>query len=161
MDAYFTTVTWSRDDTREQLVLLRTRIAQTNISSCPLDLFVRLKPVSIFGGLSTIIIEQVTGETGPLMNTWREGKYKIFQIIIQINPNILLKFLSAHSFNKACSFSTCLELVPVKVHEYRQKYSYIVCFCQIVRGTFLNRPASSTCPEWVLGLSREKSTQLP
>ena len=73
-DAYFTRVTWSRDDMREQLVLLRTRIAQTNISSCPLDLFVRLKPVSIFGGLSTIIIEQVTGETGPLMTVWREGK---------------------------------------------------------------------------------------
>lgn len=34
---------------------------------------------------------------------------------------ILLKYRSAHFFNNAYSFSTCLELVPRKVHEmYRQ-----------------------------------------
>ena len=41
---FYHTVTRSRDDTRDQLASpLRTCIAQTNFSSCPIDLFVRLE----------------------------------------------------------------------------------------------------------------------
>ena len=102
--------------------------------------FNHLRPASIFGGLSTIIIEQVNRRDRST-NDRLEGR-KISNIYKNQSTVPLCTFLQ----NKACSY-TCLELIRVKVREMHGLENIVGLFLSnCARHTFLNQPGFKYVP---------------
>ena len=112
---FYHTVTRSRDDTRDQLASpLRTCIAQTNFSSCPIDLFVRLESSQASVHLWKFIKHNhltVNWRDRSTNDHWKEKKT---QNLSNIQRNPILTFFNSSLYIPPPTLALCL-FVSVKL----------------------------------------------